>query len=127
MIGKSATAIEEAPATDQFVDSWDDDDAHKEIEIDDGREAVKPGRPKRGSEGASDDLDTIKLYLKEIRKSSLLTFAEEQALAKRVQEGDAEARAKMIESNLRLVVSIGKRYINRGLPFSDIIEEGNLG
>ena len=127
MIAKSATATEEAPATDQFVDSWDDDDAHREVEIDDGREAAKPVRAKRGSEGASDDLDTIKLYLKEIRKSSLLTFAEEQALAKRVQEGDAEARAKMIESNLRLVVAIGKRYINRGLPFSDVIEEGNLG
>jgi RNA polymerase sigma factor (sigma-70 family) len=127
MIGKSATAFEEAPATDQFVDSWSDDDSHKEVEVDDGREAAKPARAKRVGEGASDDLDTIKLYLKEIRKSSLLTFAEEQALAKRVQEGDAEARAKMIESNLRLVVSIGKRYINRGLPFSDVIEEGNLG
>ena len=126
-MAKSAIATEEAPATDQFVDSWDDDDAHKEVEIDDGREEAKPIRAKRGSEGASDDLDTIKLYLKEIRKSSLLTFAEEQALAKRVQEGDAEARAKMIESNLRLVVAIGKRYINRGLPFSDVIEEGNLG
>jgi hypothetical protein len=87
MIAKSATATEEAPATDQFVDSWDDDDAHREVEIDDGREQTKPIRVKRDSEGASDDLDTIKLYLKEIRKSSLLTFAEEQALAKRVQEG----------------------------------------
>jgi RNA polymerase primary sigma factor/RNA polymerase nonessential primary-like sigma factor len=127
MSAKAATAYEEAPATDQFVDSWDDDDDHKEVEISDGREEAGAVRAKRGHEGASEDLDTIKLYLKEIRKSALLTFAEEQALAKRVQEGDPEARAKMIESNLRLVVSIGKRYINRGLPFSDIIEEGNLG
>jgi RNA polymerase sigma factor (sigma-70 family) len=72
-------------------------------------------------------LDVVKYYLKEIRKTPLLTFVEEQALGKRVAEGDAEARARMIESNLRLVVAIGKKYINRGLPFSDIIEEGNMG
>lgn len=72
-------------------------------------------------------LDTIRSYLKEIRKSPLLTFDEEQELAKRIVKGDEAARQKMIESNLRLVVNIGKRYINRGLPFSDIIEEGNLG
>jgi RNA polymerase sigma factor RpoS len=71
--------------------------------------------------------DTLKYYLKEIRKYSLLTFEEEQTLARRVTEGDEEAKAHMIESNLRLVVAMGKRYINRGLPFSDIIEEGNLG
>lgn len=128
MITKSAVAFEKAPATDRFIDdAWDDgDDDHELAEAGDDGEA-KPVRSKNGSEGASDDLDTIKLYLKEIRKSALLAFPDEQALAKRVQEGDAEARAKMIESNLRLVVAIGKRYINRGLPFSDIIEEGNLG
>jgi len=75
----------------------------------------------------SDGLDAVKSYLKEIRKSTLLTFEEEQALAKRIAKGDEKAREKMIESNLRLVVSIGKRYINRGLLFSDIIEEGNIG
>jgi len=67
------------------------------------------------------------MYLKEIRLTKLLTFEEEQALAKRVQAGDPEARQQMIAANLRLVVAIGKRYINRGLPFSDVIEEGNLG
>lgn len=72
-------------------------------------------------------LDTIRSYLKEIRKSPLLTFEEEQELAKRIVKGDEAARQRMIESNLRLVVNIGKRYINRGLPFADIIEEGNLG
>ncbi len=76
---------------------------------------------------ASSGLDAVKSYLKEIRKSKLLTFEEEQALAKRIAKGDKKARQKMIEANLRLVVSIGKRYINRGLPFSDIIEEGNIG
>lgn len=71
--------------------------------------------------------DVISFYFKEMKKLPLLTFEQEQALAKRVSEGDLEARSKMIEANLRLVVSIGKRYIARGLPFSDIIEEGNLG
>jgi RNA polymerase sigma factor RpoS len=72
-------------------------------------------------------LDAIKYYLKEIRKTPLLSFEQEQELAKRIEKGDQEARAKMIEANLRLVVAIGKKYINRGLQFSDIIEEGNLG
>ncbi len=75
----------------------------------------------------SEGLDTIKTYLREIRSSSLLTFKQEQELGKRVMAGDETARQKMIESNLRLVISIGKRYVNRGFPFSDIVEEGNLG
>ena len=81
------------------------------------------------SEGSSahKGLDAIKYYLKEIRKTPLLTFDQEQELAKKIEKGDQDARAKMIESNLRLVVAIGKKYINRGLQFSDIIEEGNLG
>ena len=72
-------------------------------------------------------LDAIKYYLKEIRKTPLLTFEQEQSLAKKIAQGDQDARAGMIEANLRLVVAIGKKYINRGLQFSDIIEEGNLG
>jgi RNA polymerase sigma factor RpoS len=71
--------------------------------------------------------ETIKHYLREIRKYPLLTFEEEQELGRRVLQGDKKAKAKMIESNLRLVVAMGKKYINRALPFSDIIEEGNLG
>ncbi len=72
-------------------------------------------------------LDAIKYYLKEIRRTPLLTFEQEQSLAKKIAQGDQVARANMIEANLRLVVAIGKKYINRGLQFSDIIEEGNLG
>jgi len=71
--------------------------------------------------------DAIKLYLKEIRVANLLSFKEEQDLAHKIAKGDEEARARMIESNLRLVVNIGKRYMNRGLAFSDVIEEGNIG
>lgn len=97
-----------------------------EVEKGSGSDAESSGS---ASEAASPQkgLDAIKYYLKEIRKTPLLTFEQEQELAKRIEQGDQEARAKMIESNLRLVVAIGKKYINRGLQFSDIIEEGNLG
>jgi len=71
--------------------------------------------------------DAIKLYLKEIQKTTLLTAAEERELASRISRGDMAARDRMIESNLRLVVKIAKRYMNRGLPFLDLIEEGNMG
>ncbi len=71
--------------------------------------------------------DAIKLYLRDIQKTKLLTADEERELAIRIGEGDKAARDRMIESNLRLVVKIAKRYINRGLPFLDLIEEGNLG
>ncbi|MFQ5454634.1 MAG: RNA polymerase sigma factor RpoD/SigA [Nitrospirota bacterium] len=76
---------------------------------------------------AGDKFDAVKSYLIDIRKSSILKPEEEVALAKQIEKGDKEARQRMIESNLRLVVSIGKRYINKGLPFSDVIEEGNIG
>jgi len=72
-------------------------------------------------------MDAIKLYLKDIQKTNLLTAEEERALARRIDDGDMAARDQMIESNLRLVVKIAKRYMNRGLPFLDLIEEGNLG
>ncbi len=71
--------------------------------------------------------DAIKLYLREIQRTKLLTADEEKSLAGRIAKGDKAARDKMIESNLRLVVKIAKRYINRGLPFLDLIEEGNMG
>lgn len=71
--------------------------------------------------------DALRYYLKDIRKTRLLTFEQEQELSKRIALGDEKARAQMIEANLRLVIVVGKRYVNRGLPFSDIIEEGNLG
>lgn len=71
--------------------------------------------------------DAIKLYLREIQKTKLLSADEEKELAKRIAKGDKSARDRMIESNLRLVVKIAKRYMNRGLPFLDLIEEGNMG
>ena len=71
--------------------------------------------------------DPVRMYLKEIGKVSLLTADEERDLAIRMEQGDEEAKKKLCESNLRLVVSIAKRYLNRGLSFLDLIQEGNLG
>ena len=67
------------------------------------------------------------MYFKEIGKVPLLTAEEEVSLAKRIERRDMEAKRKLIEANLRLVVSIAKRYVGRGMPFLDLIQEGNLG
>ena len=71
--------------------------------------------------------DPVRMYLKEIGKVPLLTPEEEQELAKRMADGDEEAKRRMAEANLRLVVSIAKRYVGRGMLFLDLIQEGNLG
>ena len=81
------------------------------------RDSSKPGR----------SVDPTRLYLNEIGISPLLTASEEVKFARRIQKGDEAARHRMIESNLRLVVKIARRYVNRGLPLLDLIEEGNLG
>ena len=71
--------------------------------------------------------DPVRMYLKEIGKISLLTLDEELELSKRIDEGDEEAKSILAESNLRLVVSIAKRYVGRNLSFLDLIQEGNIG
>lgn len=71
--------------------------------------------------------DPVRMYLKEIGKVPLLSAEEEIELAKRMEEGDEEAKKKLAEANLRLVVSIAKRYVGRGMLFLDLIQEGNLG
>ncbi|MDN5333177.1 MAG: polymerase primary sigma factor [Sphaerochaeta sp.] len=76
---------------------------------------------------AYDDANILSMYLKEINRIPLLTPEEEVALAKRAQEGDELARKKMIESNLRFVVNVAKKYQNQGLPLIDLINEGNIG
>lgn len=112
-------------AGERFLAGEDRDEA-------DGEGSEPAERPRRGRARGTREktaaFDSVKAYLKEIRTSPLLTFADEQELGKRILENnDQEARQQMIESNLRLVVAIAKKYVNRGLPFSDIIAEGNLG
>ncbi len=99
---------------------------HTVDDVDPSEPASTPDQGERES-NRSEGLDTLKSYLREVRRSTLLTFKQEQQLGKQVMAGDEHARQQMIESNLRLVISIGKRYLHRGFPFSDIVEEGNLG
>ena len=77
-------------------------------------------------EGVSVD-DPVRMYLREIGKIPLLTYEEEAELAQRIIDGDEEAKQKLAESNLRLVVSIAKKYVGRGMLFLDLIQEGNMG
>ena len=98
-------------------DAADDDGPDKEEEVD-----LDLSVP----EGISLD-DPVRMYLKEIGHVPLLTAEEEVALAQRMEAGDEEARHRLEEANLRLVVSIAKRYVGRGMLFLDLIQEGNLG
>jgi RNA polymerase primary sigma factor len=99
-------------------------------------QGLQPSRGQRVKEATKscrrtrdlDDNDTsFRVYLNQIGRVQLLTAEEEVELARRIEQGDEEARAKMIEANLRLVVSIARRYVGRGLSFSDLVQEGNFG
>ena len=83
------------------------------------------GRPLRQSPAPG--VDAVREYLRAIGRVPLLTADEEVCLAKRMEDGDADARRKLTEANLRLVVSIAKRFVGRGIPLLDLIQEGNLG
>ena len=110
---------DEAP--DELLLETDDDELllneEEEIEIIDDVDVL---------EGVSTE-DPVRMYLKEIGNVPLLTSDEEVELAKRVEQGDEEAKKKLTEANLRLVVSIAKKYVGRGMPFLDLIQEGNMG
>ncbi|HKJ04841.1 MAG TPA: sigma-70 family RNA polymerase sigma factor [Geopsychrobacteraceae bacterium] len=108
--------------TSEGMDGFSELDQTASKAVNDGSENIKLAAEEEGHTA-----DAIKLYLKEIQKSTLLTAAEERELAGKIAKGDMAARDRMIESNLRLVVKISKRYMNRGLPFLDLIEEGNMG
>ena len=102
-----------------------DDDADIE-KMDDEEEIELDKIDLSVTEGVSIE-DPVRMYLKEIGKVSLLTADEEIELAKRMEQGDEEAKKRLAEANLRLVVSIAKRYVGRGMLFLDLIQEGNLG
>lgn len=106
---------EEDILLDDDIDADLDDDITEDVKDDD----LVP-------KGISVD-DPVRMYLKEIGKIPLLTAEEEVELAKRMEAGDEEAKKKLAEANLRLVVSIAKRYVGRGMLFLDLIQEGNLG
>ena len=99
----------------------------------DGRASTPSTSPRSSDEEAiaahasRSPTDSLQLFLKDIGKVSLLTAAQEVELAKRIERGDHRAKQEMVEANLRLVVSIAKRYRNQGLPFLDLIQEGTIG
>ncbi len=95
--------------------------------IDQKDKAVEEDSERDQSRSRDDSFDSIRHYFNDISKLSMLTAAEEQIIAQRARDGDFQAREEMIKCNLRLVVSIAKKYLNCGLPLSDLIEEGNLG
>lgn len=129
-LGKSNVALKEPKHQDDSIQSEEEVNAVllaeeaiaqqivKEIEAEDAEEKLRQ---------SSKSADPTQLYLNEIGYSPLLTAEEEVYYSRLVQQGDEKARAKMIVSNLRLVVKISRRYYNRGLEFLDLIEEGNLG
>jgi RNA polymerase primary sigma factor len=82
-------------------------------------------KPSSSRDGFSDD--SVRLYLREIGRVKMIKPDEEIALARQIAKGDLHAKKKLIQANLRLVISIAKKYVNRGLPFQDLIQEGNLG
>lgn len=110
---KGIEIIDDSNSEDQQDDEVEDKDEEVEIDL-------------SVPEGVSID-DPVRMYLKEIGRVPLLTAEEEVALAKRMQDGDEEAQKRLAEANLRLVVSIAKRYVGRGMLFLDLIQEGNLG
>lgn len=105
--------VEEIDDDDDLSDDKDDDDDDDKMEI-------------KVPKGIKVD-DPVRMYLKEIGNIPLLTQEEEIEIAKRIETGSEEAKAELAEANLRLVVSIAKRYMGRGMPFLDLIQEGNLG
>jgi len=77
--------------------------------------------------GVDRSIDSVQLFMRDIGKTPLLTAAQETVLAKRIERGDQTANEEMVAANLRLVVSIAKRYRNQGLPFMDLVQEGTIG
>ena len=105
----------------------DDDDDEQDIEdLEEIDEIQLDDMNTTTMEGISVD-DPVRMYLREIGRIPLLTFEQELDLAKRILDGDEEAKQKLAESNLRLVVSIAKKYVGRGMLFLDLIQEGNMG
>jgi RNA polymerase primary sigma factor len=127
--------VDERQASADDLDPVEDADEGDEVEDQekDPGEDADDGDEDRGGdsalavpEGVAID-DPVRMYLKEIGRVPLLTAAEEVELAKRIEAGDEEAKKRLAEANLRLVVSIAKRYVGRGMLFLDLIQEGNLG
>ncbi|MCR5477156.1 MAG: RNA polymerase sigma factor RpoD [Lachnospiraceae bacterium] len=110
----------------KITEDVDEEPVEEEIDLSDEEEIDMENIDLSVPEGIGTE-DPVRMYLKEIGKVPLLTADEEIELAKRMEKGDEEAKQRLAEANLRLVVSIAKRYVGRGMLFLDLIQEGNLG
>ncbi len=114
----------------KFLDEGIDVFDTTEIDVEDASKSVSELEKELESIASMEEgylSDPVRMYLREIGRVPLLTYEEEVSLAKRVEKSDKRAREKLINANLRLVVSIAKKYVNRGLTLLDLIEEGNIG
>ena len=119
--------VDEAEAEETALEAEEDAEEETAAVADDETAEPAPERIYQAGEISALQADATRLYLKEIGFSSLLTAEQEVHYARLARKGDQKARKQMIESNLRLVVKIARRYMNRGLALLDLIEEGNLG
>jgi RNA polymerase primary sigma factor len=128
--GEVARALEDVDLTREQLEELHTWLGERGIELVEGDEPVEP-EPEGIARGLDlsiePSLDSLRLYLREIGRVPLLTASQEVSLAKRIERGDPAAKRHMIEANLRLVVSIAKGYMGRGLSFLDLIQEGSLG
>lgn len=122
---EEAVPVDSNDVAGEIVASGPSEDASGAGVEADATDSVAPPASKLATDNG--DLDATRMYLNEIGGSKLLTAEEEIFFSRRAQDGDNAARQRMIVSNLRLVVKIARRYLNRGLPLLDLIEEGNLG
>jgi RNA polymerase primary sigma factor len=130
--GRRVSTTEEFEAGEDFDEETEvdaeatplDAEADADAEADYYAAQVEEAEEKADTEFSA---DSLQLFLKDVGKVDLLTAAQEVELAKRIESGDHRAKQEMVEANLRLVVSIAKRYRNQGLPFLDLIQEGTIG
>lgn len=122
LVEHKVDVLDTGDSEDEVSEEADDGDLSDEEDDEDDRE-----RPVLSDSSDAGTNDSVRMYLKEIGQYPLLSQEEETALAKRISEGDEEAKKELINANLRLVVSIAKKYVGHGMSLLDLIQEGNLG
>jgi RNA polymerase primary sigma factor len=127
-LSEFSEAVQELDLEDHLISEIQDELDRRGLDVTDdcGRSEIKPTRV-RGDDLATSTTDALQLFLNEVRRHPLLTAEEEVDLSKRIEQGDEAAKERMINSNLRLVVSLAKKYQGNDLPLLDLIQEGILG
>jgi RNA polymerase primary sigma factor len=113
--------------TEDVADEWSDLSAFTQEDEPAAADEAEELESEGSRQGDAFTEDSVRLYLREIGRVKMVKPDEEIELARRIAKGDGDAKKRLIQANLRLVISIAKKYVNRGLPFQDLIQEGNLG